>query len=307
MKNKIYCGKAEEILPSLPSESVHCCITSPPYLWQRDYGVEGQLGQENSPSAYVQALVSVFSEVKRLLRQDGSLWLNLGDKYRDKQLLGLPWRVALAMKKDGWLLRQEIIWHKPDGFPTSAQDRLTTAHEHLFLFTKSQEYYFDKFALEQFERSVWTVPTANYKGAHFATFPAEIVEPAIFCGTSGNGCCPTCAKPQNRKVSRDRKATRPGRVSKVSDHAAPVTGNRDPLRHTTTVTMLGWEPGCTCKKAKPIPCTVLDPFFGAGTVGVVCRRYNRNYIGVEINPKNVAMAEKRIFNSPGPGFGLSGK
>lgn len=306
MKNKVYCGKAEEILPSLPSECVHCCITSPPYLWQRDYMVEGQLGQERSPSAYVKALVSVLSEVKRLLRQDGSLWLNLGDKYKDKELLGIPWRVARAMQKDGWFLRQEIIWHKPDGFPTSARDRLTTSHEHIFLFVKSENYYFDKYSLEQFERTVWTIPTANYKGVHFAVFPNELAEPAIFAGTSGKGCCSGCGIPHVRKLERERKATRPGKVSKVRNANSATTGNRDPQRHTTTVTMLGWEPGCDCGK-KVIPCTVLDPFFGSGTVGVVCRKYNRDYIGIELNPKNVKMAEKRIFNSPGPGFGLSGK
>lgn len=263
-KSQIIAGDCRSILPTLPERSVHCCITSPPYFGLRDYGHPGQLGLERSPDAFVQELVAVFREVRRVLRDDGTLWLNLGDSYgKEKQLLGIPWRVGLALQADGWHLRQDIIWHKPNPMPESVRDRCTKAHEYIFLLTKSPRYYFDSEAIKEpavkgaagssfnkgktathqmgrssdrdradsstrNRRSVWTVSTKPFKEAHFATFPPDLIEPCVLAG-------------------------------------CPIGG------------------------------TVLDPFSGAGTTGLVALSNDRNYIGVELNPAYCEMAKARLL------------
>ena len=286
-------------LKTLPDESVHCVVTSPPYWLMRDYGCIGQLGLESTPSAFVDALVGVFSEARRVLRGDGTLWLNLGDSYAQsevrhrngstgtmngpetgwnagtyqvgrklahglepKNLIGIPWRVAFALQADGWYLRQDIIWSKPNPMPESVRDRCTKAHEYIFLLSKSERYYFDADAIaepaaigarrfngahtgnidrqdngrqdteaatERNKRSVWTVTTKPFSEAHFATFPTDLIEPCILAG-------------------------------------CPVGG------------------------------TVLDPFGGAGTTGLVADRLGRNAILIELNPEYAEMARKRIYN-----------
>jgi DNA modification methylase len=136
-------GDCREILKSLPDNSVNCCVTSPPYFGLRDYGAAGQIGLEETPAEYVAALVEVFREVKRVLRPDGNCWLNLGDSYLNKQLLGIPWRVAFALQDIGFYLRSEVIWFKTNSMPESVNDRPTRCHEQIFLFTKSQNYFYD--------------------------------------------------------------------------------------------------------------------------------------------------------------------
>jgi DNA modification methylase len=304
--NKIYQGDVLKILKTFPDESVHCCVTSPPYWGLRDYGVEGQLGLESTPEEYVSKMVEVFREVNRVLRKDGTLWLNLGDSYagsgkgawsnkevqkeiyvpdkdspqcklkkvpqglKPKDLVGIPWMVAFALRADGWYLRQDIIWHKPNCMPESVKDRCTKAHEYIFLLSKSKKYYYDNEAIKETaknanktislgeksfskrqakgvgvepsgngksdnytvkeyrnKRSVWTVTTKPFKGAHFAVFPEDLIEPCILAG------CP--------------------------------------------------EGGI-----------VLDPFMGSGTTAVVALKHNRNYIGIELNPEYIKIAEKRI-------------
>ena len=144
MKIDIYVGDCLDSLKKLEDQSINTCITSPPYFALRDYGVEGQLGLEETPKEFIDNLVNVFKEVKRVLRDDGTVWLNIGDSYgNEKHLLGIPWRVAFAMQDDGWILRQDIIWHKPNPMPESVKDRCTKAHEYIFLFSKSKKYYFD--------------------------------------------------------------------------------------------------------------------------------------------------------------------
>lgn len=258
-------GDCLESLRAMPSGSAHCVVTSPPYFGLRDYGVEGQIGLEQTPAEYIAKLVEVFREVRRVLRDDGTLWLNLGDSYAssakgsggagkstlgpngdlqnidfqkmeprrfdcgvpDKNLLGIPWRIAFALQDDGWYLRQDIIWSKPNPMPESVRDRCTKAHEYLFLLTKSPRYYFDADAIKEpathagrvveydgtqknsvaaadprmrtriaktttvgdkrNRRSVWTVATRPYKGAHFATFPPDLIEPCILAGCPNGG------------------------------------------------------------------------------------------------------------------------
>ena len=291
----ILLGDCLATLPTLPAASVQTCITSPPYFGLRDYGVDGQLGLEPTPREFVDAMLRVFREVRRVLRDDGTLWLNLGDSYasawvcnrrnvvgsgslengkrenrpnrlveglKEKDLIGIPWRVAFALQADGWYLRQDIIWHKPNPMPESVRDRCTKAHEYLFMLTKSARYFYDADAIAEpaviqnrtrgpalhadavstngnsglsrrpisetrNKRSVWTIPTQPTREAHFATFPEALVEPCI------------------------RAGSRPGD-------------------------------------------TVLDPFLGSGTTALVAEREGRRWIGCELNPEYAAIAERRL-------------
>jgi DNA modification methylase len=300
---RILHGDVREKLAELADGSVQCVVTSPPYWGLRDYGCEGQIGLEATPEAFVAALVSVFAAVRRVLADDGVCWLNLGDSYnsgtqfnhhssglgedavrysegargdwpghralvatlKPKDLVGIPWRVAFALQADGWYLRSDIIWSKPNPMPESVTDRPTKAHEYIFLLSKSARYYYDADAIAEAgtgemrpismghalarnfgnigtgneangvllggltrnKRSVWHVATQPYEGAHFATFPEALIEPCILAG------------------------------SKPGD-------------------------------------TILDPFNGSGTSGVVAIRHQRNYIGIELNADYIALARKRI-------------
>lgn len=248
-------GDSREVLATLPEKSIQCCVTSPPYFGLRDYGHGAQIGLEKTPEEYVESLVAVFREVRRVLKDDGTLWLNLGDTYarppakggsgpggknrawygdnygaasgaeipaglKEKDLIGIPWRVAFALQADGWYLRQDIIWHKPNPMPESVKDRCTKAHEYIFLLSKSPKYFFDSKAMQEpavtpagtkgakgsasrkaekgvnarppeyavyngtrNRRSVWSVQTRPYKGAHFATFPPDLIRPCIRAGS----------------------------------------------------------------------------------------------------------------------------
>ncbi len=249
----LYHGDAAAVLPKMGSESVNCCVTSPPYWGLRDYGNDTQIGLEDTLGEYVEALTGVFAEVWRVLRDDGTLWLNLGDNYnayngnrgsskginknnqdvmpslptghglgckflKRKDLCGIPWRVAFALQSAGWYLRQDIIWHKPNPMPESVKDRCTKAHEYIFLLSKKPWYYYDHGAIKEpatyagkdrggstnryeqnaagmdnkrydtrNKRSVWTVQTKPFKGAHFATFPPDLIQPCIRAGCPAGG------------------------------------------------------------------------------------------------------------------------
>lgn len=359
----ILTGDVREQLRTLPAESVHCVVTSPPYWGLRDYGVAGQLGLEKTPAEYVANMVAVFREVRRVLRADGTLWLNLGDSYaanrgyrvpnskhvddgnskgmkaaefglKPKDLVGIPWMTAFALRADGWYLRLDIIWHKPNPMPDGVTDRPTKSHEYVFLLTKSAKYFYDaeavrephtyadrdkrflngpskgigkvetgKYAMQACGayhpngrnlRSVWTIPTQAYSGNHFATFPERLVEPCIKAGTSEYGCCPTCGAPWRRVVKRKRVPTRPGKDSKVTGDSL-TDGNRDPKRHVTETQTTGWQPTCECDTdTPPMPCVVLDPFFGSGTTGIVAARLGRRCIGIELNADYVKLAHRRL-------------
>lgn len=300
----VFQGDCLSVLQKIPDNSINCCVTSPPYWGLRDYGVEGQIGLEKTPQEYVAKMVEVFTEVRRVLCDDGTLWMNLGDSYatspagnfgkdmpkpadggayrenkpkmdwslgglKPKDLCGIPWRVAFALQADGWYLRSDIIWHKPNPMPESVTDRPTKAHEYIFLLSKSQRYRYDAEAITESSqnsgkvislgeksfskgqanangiqasgnglaikytvpqnrnrRSVWTVPTAPYSEAHFATFPPDLIKPCILAG-------------------------------------CPVGG------------------------------TVLDPFGGSGTTGMVALELGRKAILIELNPKYIELIRGR--------------
>ena len=294
-------GDVRDVLREMPAESVNMCVTSPPYWGLRDYGTDGQLGLERTPEEYVAKMVDVFREVRRVLRPDGTLWLNIGDSYatggmanpsakstlgggkdrgaadysisrarpgecKPKDLVGIPWMLAFALRADGWYLRQDIIWAKPNPMPESVRDRCTKAHEYLFLLSKSGRYYYDADAISEpsihagrvveydgsqknsvvgttdlmrtridqstkvgdsrNKRSVWNIATAPYAEAHFATFPPALVEPCILAGCHEGG-------------------------------------------------------------------TVLDPFIGSGTTALVARRLGRKAIGIDLNAEYLDMAVRR--------------
>jgi len=307
MTIKILQGSCLDKLKELPKKSINTCITSPPYWGLRDYGEGEQLGLEDTPEKFVENLVKVFREVKRVLRDDGTVWLNLGDSYssggrnsqttptlrkkgqdeasgkqkylnnfavrppaikgiKPKDLIGIPWRVAFALQQDGWYLRQDIIWHKPNPMPESVKDRCTKAHEYIFLLSKNPKYYFNNEAIKEDakfpdspntpksikavdgvysknlqkiganpkrnKRSVWTITTKPFKGAHFATFPMDLIEPCVLAG------CP--------------------------------------------------EGG-----------TVLDPFGGSGTTGIVASNHNRKAILIELSSEYIEIAKQRIEDQGG--------
>jgi site-specific DNA-methyltransferase (cytosine-N4-specific) len=253
-------GDALTALRRLPDRAVQCLVTSPPYWGLRDYNIKDQIGHEPTLAQFINRLCAVFAEARRVLKDDGVFWLNIGDGYtsgnrgwrapdkknparamnvrpdtpaglKPKDLLGIPWRLAFALQDDGWYVRADIVWNKPNAQPESVKDRPTRAHEYLFMFTKSERYAYDREAVRERGgrncRSVWDIHTQRWPGAHFATFPPKLVEPCI------------------------KASSRPGDL-------------------------------------------VLDPFFGSGTVGVVAQGLGRRYVGIELHPDYVAMAAERL-------------
>lgn len=356
--NEVRLGTAFD-LSTIAEQSVHCIVTSPPYYNQRNYEHSDQLGCEplhdclgwatgqNCGQCYVCHLRKALAECWRVLREDGTLWLVIGDKFngsggaggdyspggihsgepkfgrtsiaslKPKDLLLIPHRLALALQTDGWYVRQDNIWSKRNPAMESAQDRTTTAHEHVLHLAKSQHYYCDMIAVREYyetsqdkghnKRSVWEINSHPYKGNHHATFPEKLVEPCVLMGTSGRGVCPTCGAPWKRVLVRGQSGghNRPGRGYLEGEKANDAkTQNWDEGWNGyggfdfTTVDTGAWEQSCSCyNTSNPLPAWVLDPFAGAGTTGVVCKQLGRNFIGIELNPEYVALANARILAS----------
>lgn len=361
--------------------------------------IDAQLGLEPTPEAYADALVEVFREVRRVLRDDGVVWLNLGDSYcgggnyrgtdeatltdkqrsnrgangqlaigrttappalrvtglKSKDLVGIPWRVAFALQADGWYLRSDVIWAKPNPMPESVTDRPTKAHEYVFLLTKAGQYYYDVDAIREplvsglhapgnrgddahaternkfangrsghllepdrvwgveagaNARSVWAITTEASPLNHFAVMPRALARRCILAGTSAWGQCPTCGAPWSRVVARgepDRAhqiacgAKADGTYAGTSRKDYDGVGVQDPsavkariLAGMDQKQTVGWEPSCDCPEAEPIPQTVLDPFAGVATTGVVALEEGRSFIGIELSPKYYALGEERL-------------
>ena len=267
------------------------------------------MGLEPTPEGYVQNMVEVFREIRRVLRPDGVLWLNLGDSYmshtardltnmggfqgrklrsgsaysremtigrkragtglKNKDLVGIPWRVALALQQDGWWLRSDTIWAKGFTHPVPTYDRPHTYHEYLFLLTRKDQYFYDDFEGAQLGRSktIWEVNPQPYKGSHFATWPEKLVEVLVRTGSSAHGACSRCGSPYRRDIRR-RKGKDKG----------------DPKR---------WIPTCECGSGERKPCVVLDPFSGSGTTGLVSLRLGRDFLGLDINAGYLDLALRR--------------
>jgi site-specific DNA-methyltransferase (adenine-specific) len=279
--NKIIQGDALQSLRLIPDGIVDCIVTSPPYYGQRDYAVANQVGNEDSPAEYVAKLSALFEECRRVLKDGGTLWLNLGDKYIDGNLLGMPWRVAIALQDSGWKLRNDIIWHKPNAMPHSVKNRLTVDHEYIFFFTKKNSgYHYDQDAIR--EEHVTFSENSKMKGGR------------NHLGKSGS----TPEKGKNGGNSnlhdgRWDQAFHPNGRNKRTVWNVPLSKFRE--AHFAVFPEKLIEPcilaGC------PQGGLVLDPFFGAGTTGVVSVKHNRNYLGLELNPEYVEIATRRIAST----------
>jgi DNA modification methylase len=270
MSIQILMGDVRERLKDLADESLHCIVTSPPYFGLRDYGMDGQIGLEETPEEYVQELVEVFRSARRVLRDDGTLWLNLGDSYgKGKQLLGIPWRVALALQADGWVLRSSIIWHKPNPMPEgTARDRPTRAFEDMFLLAKSPRYYYDAAAVE--ERAAQPIGKPKLTGQHKADANGFTMNGKSNSSLGSN---------QGRPLRNLRNVwTIPPRPFKGAHFAVFPPALVEPCI----------KAGC------PEGGTVLDPFGGSGTTGLVAHQHGRNAILIELNPGYANIAMERL-------------
>jgi len=274
----IRCGDALVVLRELPGDSVDCIVTSPPYFKQRDYrGQRKQVGQEKSPEDYIARLRGIFSECRRVLRPTGTAWLVLGDKYEDLRQLGLPWRVALALIDDGWILRADCIWHKPNAMPSPTKSRPTTDHEYVFFFAKGPDYYYDADAIR--EPHVTFSPSSRMRGGrrHFG----------VRGGTPENG---KNAGANNLHDGRWDQAFHPLGRNKRTVWSIPLSKFRG--AHFAVFP----EPLVElCIKAGCAPGgLVLDPFLGSGTTAVVARRLGRHYLGIDAASEYCAMAKRRL-------------
>lgn len=324
-------GDVTEQLSLLPDNYFHAAVTSPPYFGLRSYLPDDhpdknkEIGGEPSHYEYVEKLVQVFSQVKRVLRQDGTFWLNIGDSYnshnrtfgvKNKDLIGVPWELAFALRDDGWYLRSAVIWHKLKIAPDSAPDRPGNCYELIFMLTKTDEYYWDSEAVREagtmpagmtvkggkkrrdmsngnalnsvasdsyFEydgtrkiRNVWTANPHVASDAHYALMPEDIIEPCVFASTSEYGCCDQCGAPWGR-TSSDVGGKDPDR---------PI---RRPRRKGD-----GWEQSCECIDSEVVPCDVLDPFGGLGTVGMTAAKHARNATMIELSSDFIVLMKKRF-------------
>lgn len=275
----ILIGNAFDHLKLLPSESVHCIVTSPPYYGLKDYGMEGQIGLEQTPEQFVTKLKALFREARRVLRSDGTLWLNLGDSYwgkgrhlylKEKDLIGIPWKVAFALQQDGWYLRADLVWSKPNPMPESVKDRPTKAHEFIFLFSKSESYYYDHEAIKE------PVKEASLKRQ---SQPWKGDTDRSFTGARHNHMDKWFGGGGTTHTHRNKRS-----VWEVA------TGTSKNGHHATYPTKL-IEP---CILAGCIPGgVVLDPFLGSGTTAVVAKALGREWIGIELNPVYAEIAAKR--------------
>lgn len=334
MTVRVLQGDCRDVLKTLPDESVHCVVTSPPYFGLRDYGVAGQIGLEDGPDAFIAELVAVFAEVRRVLRADGTAWVNMGDSYnahpgqrkttdkvgakqetnagsnttgsrsipglKPKDLIGVPWMLAFAMREAGWYLRQDIIWSKPNPMPESVRDRCTKAHEYLFLLAKSERYYFDQDAILE------PVAAATVERLSQPTIDQQAGSDRVPGKTNGPMKAVSRSGNKSKKWGNNESAIRAEGDGEVeTQRGVPWEGSERNKRSVWTVTTQPFKEAhfATFPPALIEPCilagcpvggTVLDPFGGAGTTGLVADRHHRNAILIELNPEYADMARRRI-------------
>lgn len=355
-------------LAGIADNTFDCVPTSVPYWGQRDYGFEGQIGLEDTVGEHIQKLIEVFREVRRVLKPTGVVWLNYGDNFasavngrsaadtkltgkddrthrdkplsgvgdtgtvfgaiKEKDLIAMPWMLALALRADGWYLRQCCIWSKPNPKPESTKDRPATSHEYVFMLTKSPRYYFDMEAVKEPTtkngepngnakrnlRSVWTINVQPFPGAHFATFPERLVEICISSSCSEGGCCATCGLPVRRVTAKgepdkewqkacggDDNGEYSGQSTK--DYAAARAESASDLKRRilagmVTRTTVGWKRSCECPPYANVRPLVLDPFGGSGTVGLVANKLGCDAVLIEANSEYAEIALRRINEAP---------
>ena len=277
LKDQVIGGDCAQVLSTLPSSIVNTIVTSPPYYQQRHYSSKQEVGQESDPDRYTQRLVEVFREARRVLKDDGTLWLVLGDKYVDGAQLGMPWRVALALQQDGWILRSDIIWHKPNAMPSSVKTRPTTDHEYVFFFSKSKKYFYDVDAIR--EPHVTFSNQSRMKGGRNHFFKKGSTPEQ---GKNGGD--------SNLHDARWDQAFHPKGRNKRTVWTIPLSKFRD--AHFAVFPEQLVE---TCIRAGcPEEGIVMDPFFGSGTTGLVAKRLNRHYLGIERAAKYCKMARERL-------------
>ena len=315
IENTILPGNNIDTLKTIPDSYVNCCVTSPPYYGLRDYGIDGQIGLEETPEAYIQKLVEVFREVKRVLRDDGTLWVNIGDSYagsgqgfggkqigkygtekhnsiiqkvngcKPKDLIGIPWMLAFALRADGWYLRQEIVWAKPNPMPESVKDRCTKSHEYIFLLSKSPKYYFDNDAIrEPLSASREKQSGQKIDPGNRTESRKDVIEHDKKRGSGGH-------------FDGHKWYLNPNGRNKRDVWTVPTKKDKDVDGHFAVFPEALIRPavlaGC------PVNGIVLDPFLGSGTTAVVAIKLLRRYIGCEINPDYIKTAEQRIDNERG--------
>jgi len=396
-KNEIITGDCREVLRALPEKSVHCLVTSPPYYNLRSYGTDpliwdavspdkhdwkdmphelkvcnqwcvgcgawrGNFGNEPTLTDYIRHMVQIFDEVKRVLRDDGTVWLNIGDSFakkwmrdseiplKEQDLCFVPHRVAIALQDSGWYVRNDIVWAKPVFLPESTKTRCTKSKEYIFLLTKQPSYFYDIDAIREpctwvenrpsgmerqaekyrdkikhngenpeiggsgtgfvghsgttkadgtslnhpigkNKRDVWFYKPAQFKDAHFAVFPPELIEPCIKAGSSEKGCCAACGAPYKRILKKVGEFQRRWGKGNLSGSPYSKQGSMQNLYE-----MSHWEQTCDCETDEIVPCVVMDIFMGSGTTGLVARSYKRDYVGIELSDKYAEMADDRLRN-----------
>lgn len=329
--NLVMCGDSLQMLREVPDESVNCCVTSPPYYGLRDYGVDGQIGLESTPEQYIERLVAVFREVRRVLRDDGTLWLNLGDSYsggsgchaggsdkqnsnigatnsflpnksgvglKPKDLIGIPWMLAFALRADGWYLRQDIIWAKPNPMPESVRDRCTKSHEYIFLLTKSARYWYDADATKE------PIADSTINDSRLFREGYETGRPERgFPGGASHGSGLLMPK---RSGNKERKQRPCADVLNIDAQAGsiPLEGLTRNKRSVWVITPKPFKgahfavfppeiPRVCISAGCPIGGTVIDPFAGSGTVGMVAEELGRDSILIELNSKYIDIIQQR--------------
>ena len=275
--NKIHCGDAVNVLGRWPAAFVDSIVTSPPYFRQRDYADAKQLGHEASAAAYVERLTEIMAQARRVLRDTGSLWLVIGDKYERGRLLGIPWRVALSLQDDGWILRSDIIWHKPNAMPSSVKTRPTTDHEYVFFLTKSKDYFYDADAIR--EPHVTFTENSKMKGGRNHFFRRG--------GTPESG---KNGGDTNLHDARWDQAFHPKGRNKRTVWSIPLSKFREAHFAVFPESLVQTCIAASC----PDGGVVLDPFIGSGTTALVARRLGRNYLGIDCNAEYCAMARRRV-------------